>query len=477
MAISTLLFDKSPYKNVIVLGLVQDENGQKMSKSKGNAVDPFDALAKHGADAIRWYFYTNSAPWLPNRFHDNAVVEGKRKFMGTLWNTYAFYVLYANIDKFNPAEHELDYDKLSIMDKWLLSKLNTLIDTVDGYLDSYSIPEAAKALQSFVDDMSNWYVRRGRERFWAQGLEQDKINAYMTLYTALVTVVKLAAPMIPFMAEDIYRNLVCNVDKNAPISVHLCDYPVSDAKLINADLEASMDEVLNIVVLGRAARNTANIKNRQPLGKIYATAAKALDRDFCEIIEDELNVKSLEFVTDSSGYVSYSFKPQLKTLGPKYGKLLGAIRNHLASLDGSAAKKELDEKGTISFTADGTEIALAVEDLLIETVQKEGYHAESGNGVTVVLDTNLTDELIEEGFVRELVSKIQTMRKDAGFEVMDTIKIYVSGNEKIEAIFSKNADGIKKDVLATDIIISAGGSFAKDWDINGEKVTMGVEKN
>ena len=477
MAISTLLFDKSPYKNVIVLGLVQDENGQKMSKSKGNAVDPFDALAKHGADAIRWYFYTNSAPWLPNRFHDNAVVEGKRKFMGTLWNTYAFYVLYANIDKFNPAEHELDYDKLSIMDKWLLSKLNTLIDTVDGYLDSYAIPEAAKALQSFVDDMSNWYVRRGRERFWAQGLEQDKINAYMTLYTALVTVVKLAAPMIPFMAEDIYRNLVCNVDKNAPISVHLCDYPVSDAKLINADLEASMDEVLNIVVLGRAARNTANIKNRQPLGKIYATAAKALDKDFCEIIEDELNVKSLEFVTDSSGYVSYSFKPQLKTLGPKYGKLLGAIRNHLASLDGSAAKKELDEKGAITFTADGTEIALAVEDLLIETVQKEGYHAESGNGVTVVLDTNLTDELIEEGFVRELVSKIQTMRKDAGFEVMDTIKIYVSGNEKIEAIFNKNADSIKKDVLATDVIISAGGSFAKDWDINGEKVTMGVEKN
>ena len=477
MAISTLLFDKSPYKNVIVLGLVQDENGQKMSKSKGNAVDPFDALAKHGADAIRWYFYTNSAPWLPNRFHDNAVVEGKRKFMGTLWNTYAFYVLYANIDKFNPAEHTLDYDKLSIMDKWLLSKLNTLIDTVDGYLDNYAIPEAAKALQSFVDDMSNWYVRRGRERFWAQGLEQDKINAYMTLYTALVTVVKLAAPMIPFMAEDIYRNLVCNIDKNAPISVHLCDYPVSDANLISADLEASMDEVLNIVVLGRAARNTANIKNRQPLGKIYATAAKVLGREFCEIIEEELNVKSLEFVTDSSGYVSYSFKPQLKTLGPKYGKLLGAIRNHLASLDGSAAKKELDEKGAITFTADGTEIALAVEDLLIETVQKEGYHAESGNGVTVVLDTNLTAELIEEGFVRELISKIQTMRKDAGFEVMDTIKIYVSGNEKIEAIFNSNAESIKNDVLATDIIISAGGSYTKDWDINGEKVTMGVEKN
>ncbi len=477
MAISTLLFDKSPYKNVIVLGLVQDENGQKMSKSKGNAVDPFDALAKHGADAIRWYFYTNSAPWLPNRFHDNAVVEGKRKFMGTLWNTYAFYVLYANIDKFNPTEHTLDYDKLSIMDKWLLSRLNTLIDTVDGYLDSYAIPEAAKALQSFVDDMSNWYVRRGRERFWAQGLEQDKINAYMTLHTALVTVVKLAAPMIPFMAEDIYRNLVCNIDSSAPISVHLCDYPVSNADFVDMDLEASMDEVLNIVVLGRAARNTANIKNRQPLGKIFVSAPKVLNEAYCEIIEDELNVKALEFVTDSSGYVSYNFKPQLKTLGPKYGKLLGAIREHLASLDGSAAKAELDEKGAITFTAGDTEISLAVEDLLIETVQKEGFQAESDNGVTVVLDTNLTDELIEEGFVRELISKIQTMRKDAGFEVMDTIKIYVSGNDKISAIFNANADEIKHDVLATDIITSAGGSYTKDWDINGEKVTLGVEKN
>ena len=477
MAISTLLFDKSPYKNVIVLGLVQDENGQKMSKSKGNAVDPFDALAKHGADAIRWYFYTNSAPWLPNRFHDNAVVEGKRKFMGTLWNTYAFYILYANIDKFDPTKHELDYDKLSVMDKWLLSRLNTLIDTVDGYLDSYAIPEAAKALQSFVDDMSNWYVRRGRERYWAQGLEQDKINAYMTLYTALVTVVKLAAPMIPFMAEDIYRNLVCNIDKDAPISVHLCDYPVSDSKLVDKELEAAMDEVLNIVVLGRAARNTANIKNRQPLGKIFVSASKVLGKEFCEIVEDELNVKALEFVTDSSGYVSYNFKPQLKTLGPKYGKLLGAIREQLASLDGSAAKSELDEKGAITIMAGDTEIALAAEDLLIETVQKEGFQAESGNGVTVVLDTNLTAELIEEGFVRELISKIQTMRKDAGFEVMDTIKIYVSGNEKIEAIFASNADTIKHDVLATEIIASAGGSFTKDWDINGEKVTMGVEKN
>ena len=477
LAISTLLFDKSPYKNVIVLGLVQDENGQKMSKSKGNAVDPFDALSTYGADAIRWYFYTNSAPWLPNRFHGKAVVEGQRKFMGTLWNTYAFYILYANIDEFNPTEHTLYYSKLSIMDKWLLSRLNTLIDTVDGYLGDYAIPEAARALQSFVDDMSNWYVRRGRERFWAQGLEQDKINAYMTLYTALETVIKLAAPMIPFMADDIYRNLVCSVNPSAPESVHLCDYPVSNPAFVDKELEASMDEVLNIVVLGRAARNSANIKNRQPLGKIFVTAPKALADEYREIIEDELNVKELEFVTDSSSYVSYSFKPQLKTLGPKYGKLLGAIREYLTSLDGSAAKQELDEKGTLTFTAGGTEISLAPEDLLIETVQREGFQAESGGGVTVVLDTNLTPELIEEGFVRELISKIQTMRKDAGFEVMDTIKIYVSGNDKIAAIFEANKASIAHDVLATAITAAQGGSYTKDWDINGEKVTLGVEKN
>lgn len=477
LAISTLLFDKSPYKNVIVLGLVQDENGQKMSKSKGNAVDPFDALEKYGADAIRWYFYTNSAPWLPNRFHGKAVEEGQHKFMGTLWNTYAFYILYANIDKFNPTEHTLDYDKLSVMDKWLLSKLNTLIDTVDNYLGNYAIPEAARALQSFVDDMSNWYVRRGRERFWAKGLEQDKINAYMTLYTALETVAKLSAPMIPFMADDIYRNLVCSVNKEAPESIHLCDYPVSNPAFIDKDLENSMDEVLNIVVLGRAARNGANIKNRQPLGKIFVIAPKVLDKEYCEIIEDELNVKELDFVNDTSSYVSYSFKPQLKTLGPKYGKMLGAIREYLANVDGSAAKAELDEKGAITFTVGDTEISLAPEDLLIGTVQKEGFQAESDYGVTVVLDTNLTPELVEEGFVRELVSKIQTMRKDAGFEVMDTIKIYVSGNDKIESIFNANSDGICHDVLATEIIAAAGGSFVKEWDINGEKVTLGVEKN
>ncbi len=477
MAISTLLFNKAPYENVIVLGLVQDENGQKMSKSKGNAVDPFDALANLGADAIRWYFYTNSAPWLPNRFHDKAVVEGQRKFMGTLWNTYAFYILYAEIDKFDPTQHTLDYSKLSIMDKWLLSRLNTLIGTVDGYLSDYAIPEAARALQTFVDEMSNWYVRRGRERFWKQNSDEDKINAYMTLYTALETVIKLAAPMIPFMTEDIYQNLVCSVNKNAPASIHLCDYPAADEKLIDKELEAYMDEVLDVVALGRAARNTSNIKNRQPLGKMYVGVPRELPEEYLEIVEDELNIKSVEFVNDSSSYVSYSFKPQLKTLGPKYGKLLGGIRNALQSLDGSEAKKNLDLNGAIVLNIDGNEISLAPEDLLIETVQKEGYQAESDNGITVVLDTNLTDELIEEGFVRELTSKIQDMRKKAGFEVMDTIKVYVSGNDKIAAILEANKAGISGDVLATDIIAGEGGSYTAELDINGEKVTMGVNKN
>jgi isoleucyl-tRNA synthetase len=477
MAISTLLFDKSPYENVIVLGLVQDENGQKMSKSKGNAVDPFDALANLGADAIRWYFYTNSAPWLPNRFHDKAVIEGQRKFMGTLWNTYAFYILYAEIDKFDPTKHTLDYSGLTIMDRWLLSRLNTLIKTVDGYLSSYAIPEAARALQSFVDDMSNWYVRRGRERFWKQNSDDDKINAYMTLYTALVTVIKLAAPMIPFMTEDIYQNLVRNVDSSAPESVHLCDYPVADDKYINKELEAYMDEVLTVVALGRAARNSANIKNRQPLGRMFVGVPRELPEEYLEIVEDELNIKSVEFVNDSSSYVSYAFKPQLKTLGPKYGKLLGGIRNALQNLDGSAAKKELDTEGAIKLSIDGNEISLAAEDLLIETVQKEGYQAESDNGITVVLDTNLTDELIEEGFVRELTSKIQDMRKKAGFEVMDTIQIFVDGNEKIYNILMANKDSVCRDVLATAVNKGISDTASFDLDINGEKVTMGVKKN
>ena len=476
MAISTLLFDKSPYENVIVLGLVQDENGQKMSKSKGNAVDPFDALQKHGADAIRWYFYSNSAPWLPNRFYADAVTEGQRKFMGTLWNTYAFYILYADIDGFDPSKYTLDADKLSVMDRWMLSKLNTLIDTVDGYLDSYAIPETARALQSFVDDLSNWYVRRCRERFWVKDMTQDKINAYMTLYTALETVIKLSAPMIPFMTEDIYQNMVRRVFKDAPESIHLCDYPVSDKSLIDLELESRMQEVLNVVVLGRAARNSANIKNRQPLGKIYVGAPDELPKELCSIVEDELNIKELEFVNDSASFVSYAFKPQLRILGPKYGKQLGAIRNALQALDGSKAKKELNANGCIVLNINGADISLTSDDLLIETVQKEGYQAESDNGITVILDTALTPQLIEEGFVRELVSKIQTMRKDAGFEVMDKITLWAYGNEKIGQIIKDNASSISEDVLADDIIFGEGGSFTKQWDINGENVTLAVSK-
>lgn len=478
LAISTILFDKSPYKNVIVLGLVQDENGQKMSKSKGNAVDPFDALSKFGADAIRWYFYTNSAPWLPNRFYDKAVVEGQRKFMGTLWNTYAFYVLYANIDSFDATKYTLDYDKLSVMDKWLVSKLNSLIITVDNYLDNYCIPEAAKALQSFVDDMSNWYVRRGRERYWAQEMSQDKINAYMTLYTALVTVAKLSAPMIPYMSEEIYRNLVCNIDKAAPESVHLCDYPVADKELIDSSLENAMQEVLDIVVLGRAARNGANIKNRQPLSKIYIQADKSLSNELSSIIKDELNVKEIEFVGDASGFVSYAFKPQLKTVGPKYGRLLNGIKEYLAGVDGSAAKAQLDSEGFIKFKVNGEPVELKEEDLLISSVQKEGLYSVSDYGVNVVLDTSLSEELIAEGYVNELISKIQTMRKEAGFEVMDHITVYYKENDSntISSVFDKYGKSISHDVLAETIVNGEGGYYSKQWDINGISVTLGVEK-
>ena len=476
-AISTLMFNRACFKNVIVLGHVQDENGQKMSKSKGNAVDPFEALETYGADAIRWYFYINSAPWLPNRFHGKAVIEGQRKFMGTLWNIYAFFVLYANIDEFDASKHELrKAEELPTMDRWLLSRLNTLITTVDNYLADYCIPEAARALQNFVDEMSNWYVRRCRERFWAQGMSSDKTDAYMTLYTALVTVSKLAAPMIPFMTEDIYRNLVCSVDKSAPESVHLCDYPVADAAYIDKALEERMNEALNIVVLGRAARNGANIKNRQPLGKMFVRADEVLGGEYAEIIRDELNVKELEFVDGEADFVSYSFKPQLKTVGPKYGRFLGKIKEHLSSLDGSAAKKELDENGALKFDIDGNEIELGVDDLLIDSVQKEGSFAVSDYGITVAIDTNLTPELIEEGFVREIISKIQTMRKEADFDVMDKIVLYTGDNAKLNGIIEKNAESIKHDVLADEIVYSLGGDSAKEWNINGEKMTLGVSK-
>ncbi|MDO5344128.1 MAG: isoleucine--tRNA ligase [Lachnospiraceae bacterium] len=476
LAESTLLFDRAPYENVIVLGHVQDENGQKMSKSKGNAVDPFEALATYGADAIRWYFYINSAPWLPNRFHGKAVQEGQRKFMGTLWNTYAFFVLYANIDNFNPTKYTLDYEKLSVMDKWLLSKLNTMIKEVDEDLGGYRIPEAARALESFVDDMSNWYVRRSRERFWAKGMEQDKINAYMTLYTALADVAKAAAPMIPFMTEDIYQNIVRKVDPEAPESIHLCDFPKADDAKIDKELEDNMEEVLKIVVMGRACRNTANIKNRQPIGRMFVKAAHGLPEFFADIVKDELNVKAVTFTDDVRSFTSYTFKPQLKTVGPKYGKLLGGIRQALPALDGNAAMDELKANGCLKLDINGTEVVLTEEDLLIETAQMEGYVSEQDNEVTVVLDTNLTPELIEEGFVRELISKIQAMRKEAGFEVMDKIRLYAQGNEKIADILQKFGGQIRQDVLAESIAAGQMGGYEKEWSINGEKVTLGVEK-
>ena len=476
LAISTLLFNKAPYENVIVLGLVQDENGQKMSKSKGNAVDPFDALQTYGADAIRWYFYTSSAPWLPSRFAGKTVVEGQRKFMGTLWNTYAFFVLYANIDNFDATKYSLEYDKLAVMDKWLLSRLESTVKAVDDNLENYRIPEAAKALQSFVDDMSNWYVRRSRERFWAKGMEQDKINAYMTLYTALVTVAKAAAPMIPFMTEDIYQNLVKSIDASAPESIHLCDFPEVHENWIDPKMEEDMADLLEIVVMGRAARNTANIKNRQPIGTMYVKSEFQLSEFYKEIIEDELNVKEVVFKDDIADFISYSFKPQMRTVGPKYGKLLNKIKTVLSELDGNKAMAELKSTGELKLDIDGQEIVLLEEDLLIDMAQMEGYVSESDHTITVVLDTNLTPELIEEGFVRELVSKIQTMRKEAGFEVMDKIRVYAKDNDKIVDIMKNHGDEIKSEVLAEDIVTGETKGYEKEWNINSEKVTMAVER-
>ncbi|MBO5279320.1 MAG: class I tRNA ligase family protein, partial [Lachnospiraceae bacterium] len=477
LAESTLLFNKAPYKNVIVLGHVQDENGQKMSKSKGNAVDPFDALEKHGADAIRWYFYINSAPWLPNRFHDKAVTEGQRKFMGTLWNSYVFFVTYANIDNFDATKHTLEYDKLPVMDKWLLSKLYTVVGEVDSNLENYRIPEAARALQDFVDEMSNWYVRRCRDRFWAKGMEQDKINAYMTLYTALVTICKAAAPMIPFMTEEIYQNLVRTNDKAAPESIHLCDFPAVKTEWIDKKLEADMEEVVEIVVLGRACRNAANIKNRQPISTMFVKMEKGgLSGFYTEIIEDELNVKNVQYTDDVRSFTSYSFKPQLRTLGKRFGKQLNALKELLSSLDGNKAMDELNEKGTLTITLDGQEEVLEKDDLLIDAAQMEGYVSDSNNGITVVLDTNLTPELIEEGYVRELISKIQTMRKEAGFEVTDHITVFQDENDKLADILKKHADEIKSTVLADEIVIGQTSGVAKEWDINGERTMLGVEK-
>ena len=476
LAESTILFNQAPYKNVIVLGHVQDENGQKMSKSKGNAVDPFDALEKYGADAIRWYFYINSAPWLPNRFHGKAVQEGQRKFMGTLWNTYAFFVLYANIDNFDPTKYTLDYDNLPVMDKWLLSKLNSVVKTVDDCLENYKIPESARALQEFVDEMSNWYVRRSRERFWAKGMEQDKINAYMTLYTALVTISKAAAPMIPFMTEEIYQNLVRSVDKDAIESIHLCDFPKVEEAWINKELEDDMEELLKIVVLGRAARNTANIKNRQPIGTMYIKADKEMGQFYTDIIADELNVKEVKFANDVESFISYSFKPQLRTVGPKYGKLLNGIRTALAEINGTEAMNELRSTGLLTLDINGNKVELSEEDLLIETAQTEGYVTEADGDISVVLDTNLTPELIEEGFVREIVSKVQTMRKEAGFEVMDKIHIYAKDNDKILELMKNHKEEIMSEVLAEDMTLGTTDGYVKEWNINKEPVVLGVAK-
>ena len=473
---STLLFNKPAYKNVIVLGLVLDGDGNKMSKSKGNAVDPFDALDKHGADAIRWYFYRNSAPWLPNKVHDKAVSEGQRKFMGTLWNTYAFYTLYAEIDRFDPTKHSLDYASLPVMDKWLLSRMNTMIRKTDEDLNEYKITEAAVVLENFVDEMSNWYVRRCRDRFWAKGMEKDKINAYMTLYTALVNVCKAAAPMIPFMTEEIYQNVVRTVDASAPESIHLCDYPVYDASMIDPALEADMDEVVRIVVMGRACRNASNIKNRQPIARMFVKAPAELGDFYKEIIESELNVKEVRFTQDVRDFTSYTFKPQLRTVGPKYGKQVGGIRKHLAEMDGNAAMDELNEKGALTFDVNGVSVELTKDDLLIDTAQKAGYVSQEDNQFTVVLDTNLTPELIEEGYVYELISKIQTMRKDSGFEVMDRIRVSLTGNKKLTQVAEKNRAAITGKVLAEDLLEGVSLTHEKEWDINGEKVRIGVEK-
>ena len=474
LAVSTLLFDKAPYKNCIVLGHVQDKDGQKMSKHKGNVVNPWDALNKQGADAVRWYFYANSAPWLPSRYYDEAVSEMQRKFMGTLWNTYAFYILYAEIDQFDPTKYTLDYEKLAPMDKWILSKLQTLNKFVDESLEGYKLTEPARAMVDFLDDLSNWYVRRSRERFWAEGMEQDKINAYMTLYTVLETMVKLAAPFTPFITEEIYGNLVKKVDASAPESVHLCDWPAYHAEWVDADLEENMDFVLKVVVEGRAARNASAMKNRQPLAMMYVKAAQSLPAEYCDIIKDELNVKAVSFTDDVEAFTTYTFKPQLRTLGKKYGKLVPAIGAYLKEVEGNSFMAQLKADGKVSFTVDGSEVVLEMDDVLVDTAEKDGFVSSGDNNLTVVLDTNLTPELVEEGFVREIVSKVQTMRKEADFNVTDRIRVYYDGNAKIAEILAAN--DIKGDVLAVEVVAGKGGELSKEWNINGEKVTLGVAR-
>ena len=469
MAISTLLFDKSPFENCLVLGHVQDKDGQKMSKHKGNVVDPWQVLDNQGADAVRWYFCASSSPWLPTRFYPEGISEYQRKFIGTFWNTYAFYVLYADIDDFNPMDYKLEYDKLSQMDKWALSKLNTLVKTVDELMTDYKVTESARAIQDFTDELSNWYVRRSRDRFWANGMKQDKINAYMTLYTCLVTLAKVCAPFVPFMTEEIYQNLVTNLDKTAPESIHLCDFPVANEDYIDEKLEENMETVLKIVTLGRACRNVSGMKNRQVLSKAYVESKKKLDENYYYIIKEELNVKELEFVDDASSFVSYNVKPNLKTVGPKFGAILPKINQMLRMGDGTAYVRELKENGKVVLEIGEAKVELLEEDLLIETTKSEKYISMQEDDMIVVLNIELTPELIEEGFVRELISKIQNLRKESGFEVQNHIEIYYSGNDKLAEIIEKNKNEIADDTLADKIEAGVGEN---ELDINGEKVML-----
>lgn len=476
LAISSLLFEEPAFKNCIVLGHVNDKDGQKMSKHKGNVIDPWTVLDKQGADAVRWYFYTGSAPWLPSRFYEEAVSESQRKFMGTLWNTYAFYVLYANIDEFNPMQYRLEQDKLAVMDRWILSRLYTLIGRVDKNLENYRITESAREIQEFVDELSNWYVRRCRERFWQKEMSQDKINAYMTLYTVLVELSKTAAPFVPFISEEIYGNLVGSIDANAPESVHLCDYPTVQDKFIDTELEANMDKVLKLVVLGRACRNTANVKNRQPIGAMYVKADTELPQMYIDLVTDELNVKQILYTNDAGKFTTYKFKPQLRTLGPRYGKLVPKIGEYLSTVDGNEWMNRFNTDGKLSFDLEGTAVELELSDVLVETVQKEGFVSETDRDIAVVLDTNLTEELVEEGFVREIISKLQTMRKEAGFEVQNHIRVYYGDNEKISGIFERNGSLISEEVLADEVLASGGEGYSKEWNINGENVSFTVAK-
>ncbi|MBP5372674.1 MAG: class I tRNA ligase family protein, partial [Clostridia bacterium] len=478
LAISTLLFDKAAFKNCIVLGHVNDEKGLKMSKHLGNVVDPNTVLDKQGADAVRWYFYTSSAPWLPSRFYEKAVSECQAKYMGTLWNAYAFFVLYADIDKFDPSKYSLNDCKLTVMDKWLLSKLNSLIKEVSEDLDEYKTFEAARTLQAFVDELSNWYIRRGRERYWGSGMTEDKIAAYVTLHTALVTIAKLTAPFTPFIAESIYRNLVPEFYDNAPISVHLCSYPVADECYIDKKLEEDMQEVESIVNLGRNARNASNIKNRQPLNKLYFSVGRTtpLSDDMYEIARGELNVKEFEVLTDATDFITYKLKPQLKTLGPKYGKLLGGIRAFLDSCDAASVVKTVRSGVPFKTVINGEEVEFTEEDLLVSTESKEGFVSASEEGNTVVLDVNLTPALIEEGYMRELVSRIQTMRKEAGFNVVDRINLYYIAGGEFKKVLEKYGAEIAKIVLAEKIIPGETKGYVKEWEVGGESFTLAVEK-